>query len=73
MKKGTILKTTAVLFVATLALASCSKNKCYECHYDNPDGSIVDIGEYCGEDAENVEASGYNVNGEVRPVHCGEH
>ncbi len=73
MKKSTIMKTGVVVLFATFALASCKKNKCYECHYDK-DGGEVELGEYCGDDAENLEANGYNhSDGNTYEAHCGEH
>jgi effector-binding domain-containing protein len=58
------------LVIAGLALTSC--NKCAECHYDAP-GGIVEIGEYCGDELENIEKDGYTVNGDVYEVHCHDH
>lgn len=58
------------LLLAGFFLTSCEK--CAECHYDTPNG-IVEIGEYCGDDLEEIEGSGYEVNGESFEVHCHEH
>ncbi len=66
---------TKLFFAATLLIASvaCNKEECYECHYDGPNGEEVEIGEYCGDDAQNIETAGYDVDGVNYDVHCGEH
>ena len=53
----------------------CNKNKCYDCHYDGPNGEEVELGEYCGSSAEDLENSGYtdSITGVNYTVHCGEH
>ena len=59
--------------VAVLGFSACNKNKCHECHYDD-NGAEVELGEYCGDDLENLEASGYTDSaGTVHTVHCHEH
>lgn len=58
------------LIVVGMSFTSCKK--CAECHYDTP-GGIVEIGEYCGDELENIEANGYTLNGEVYEVHCHDH
>ena len=60
---------TAVLF---LAVTSCKKDECHECHYDM-NGSEVELGEKCGNELEELEASGYASNGTTYDVHCDEH
>lgn len=71
MKKVTLI--LGLVFVSSLAFVSCKKNECAECHYDK-DGAEVEIGEYCGDDIENIEKSGYaDTDGTVYTVHCGEH
>lgn len=64
-------KLVAIGFVV-LAISSCKKDECHECHYD-VNGSEVSIGERCGDDLKAVEKDGYAVNGEVVTVHCHEH
>ena len=56
-------------------LVSCKKDQCYECHYDGPNGAEVELGEYCGDAAEQLENDGYNdsITGQNYTVHCGEH
>ena len=59
-----------------VALTSC--NKCHECHYESVDASgvetEVELGEYCGDELEDIEASGYQVNDSTTvDVHCHEH
>lgn len=58
------------LIIAGLSLTSCKK--CAECHYDAPNG-IVEIGEYCGDDLEDIEQSGYTKDGVSYEVHCHDH
>lgn len=67
MKKRLFL---SVLVVAGLSLTSCKK--CSECHYDSPNGE-VELGEFCGDELEDLESSGYTVNGENYEIHCHEH
>ena len=66
---------TKLFFAATLLIASvaCNKDECYECHYDGPNGEEVEIGEYCGDAAQDIETAGYDVDGVNYDVHCGEH
>ena len=66
---------TKLFFAATLLIASvaCNKEECYECHYDGPNGQEVEIGEYCGDAAQDIETSGYTVDSVNYVVHCGEH
>ena len=68
MKKSVLL----VVAVAGLALVSCKKDECHECHYDGPNGE-VELGEKCGDELESLEANGYNENGTNYVVHCHEH
>jgi hypothetical protein len=69
------MKKVAILFsaVALIGLTSC--NKCVECHAD-VNGGEVELGEYCGDEAEALENTGYVVpsdtTGTVHVVHCGE-
>ena len=55
-----------------VALSSCKKFDCHACHYDGPSGE-VELGEKCGDDLEDLEASGINVGGTNYEVHCHEH
>ncbi len=69
------MKKVAILFsaVALIGLTSC--NKCVECHAD-VNGGEVELGEYCGDEAEALENTGYvdptDSTGTVNVVHCGE-
>ena len=56
---------------AMVSLSSCKKDECKECHYDGPNGE-VELGEKCGDDIEDLEASGHTVDGQTYTVHCGE-
>lgn len=71
MKKAKITLVGLVV-VAGFGMTSCKK--CSECHYEK--GSTeVEIGEYCGDDIEDLEAAGYYVVAEdtTYEAHCGEH
>ncbi|PKR81852.1 hypothetical protein CW751_00500 [Brumimicrobium salinarum] len=67
MKKSIVLST---VLVSSLFFTSCKK--CAECHYDSPNGE-VEIGEYCGDELEEIEQSGTIVNGTQFEVHCHDH
>lgn len=58
--------------VIMLALASCKKEECHECHYDF-NGEEIELGKKCGDDLKAIEKSGYAVNGVTHEVHCHEH
>lgn len=68
------MKTTiiATLTIGLIVLSACKK--CAECHYDSPNGE-VEIGEYCKDDLEAVEANGHydSTNDTTYEVHCSEH
>ncbi len=59
------------VFATTLLFASCAK-KCHECHYDM-NGAEIEIGEYCGDELEAIEANGYAMGDTIHEVHCHEH
>ena len=68
MKKVGFIAAAAVL---TLSFASCKK--CHDCHYDL-NGAEVELGEFCDDELEEVEANGYSINDTtVVTVHCEEH
>ena len=58
-----------LLFITAIGFSSCKK--CGECHYDGPSGE-VEMGEYCDDELEAIEAEGYIENGVTYEVHCGE-
>jgi len=62
------------LFALSTALlaVSCKRESCHECHYDL-NGAEVEIGEYCGDELEAIEADGYRVDTITYEVHCHEH
>jgi hypothetical protein len=68
--KRLFIPTAAFFF---LAFASCKKSECHECHYDDASGAEVELGEYCDDELESLEANGYNDNGAIRTVHCHGH
>ncbi|RFC55622.1 hypothetical protein [Brumimicrobium aurantiacum] len=67
MKKKLIL---GAIIAVGFSFTSCEK--CAECHYDGPNGE-VELGEYCGDDLEDIEDAGMSVNGEDYEVHCHDH
>lgn len=58
--------------IGSVAMISCTKDECHECHYDGPNGE-VELGEKCGDELESLEANGYEDNGTTYTVHCHEH
>lgn len=66
--------TVFFLFALSTALlaVSCKRESCHECHYDL-NGAEVEIGEFCGDELEAVEADGYRVDTVTYEVHCNEH
>jgi hypothetical protein len=57
--------------IAMVSLSSC-KDQCHDCHYD-VNGTEVEIGEYCGDELEAIEAGGFAVGDTTYEVHCHEH
>ena len=69
------MKTGKKLLIALFGfflIVSCKKNQCAECHYDGANGAEVELGEYCGDDLENIEADGYSDGTTMYEVHWGE-
>ncbi len=67
------MKKVGFIAAAVLAVSFVSCNKCHDCHYDL-NGTEVEIGEFCGDELEDVEANGYALNDStVVTVHCEEH
>ena len=66
--------TVFFLFALSTALlaVSCKRESCHECHYDL-NGAEVEIGEFCGDELEAVEADGYRVDTVTYEVQCNEH
>ena len=62
--------TLVSLVSLSMMLGSC--NKCHECHYDKA-GAEVELGEYCNDDLEDLEANGYVDSTGTYEVHCHEH
>lgn len=72
MKKVSITLIASTL-VLIIVISSCKKEECHECHYDD-NGGEVELGSYCGDDLEEIEANGYvDSNGDNHEVHCHEH
>lgn len=71
MKK---VKFTLIALTVITALGFSSCKKCSECHYDK-DGAEVEIGEYCDDDLEAIEANGYHYHEEdtTYEAHCHGH
>lgn len=70
MKKSVILFVMAA--ASAIAISSCSKNKCHDCHYDK-NGAEVELGQKCGDDLEQLESNGYTDTTGTYTVHCHEH
>ena len=56
MKTNLLLFAAAISFVALTS--SCKKDKCSECHYDDINDNEVEMGEFCGDALEDLEALG---------------
>ena len=69
MKKVNFIIAAAALVI----MSSCGKDECHDCHYDGPGGAEVELGEYCGQAAEDLENAGYTDSTGTYTVHCGEH
>lgn len=69
MKKSILV----VIAVTGLAIVSCKKDECHECHYEDASNAEVELGEKCGSELEDLEANGINVGGTNYEVHCHEH
>lgn len=61
-----------LVFTISLITVSCQRDHCHDCHYDL-NGAEVEIGEYCGDELETIEAEGYRVDTVIYEVHCHEH
>ena len=66
------LKMILPIAFGVVLFTSCNKEECHECHYDK-DGAEIELGEKCGSELENLEASGFNEGGINYTVHCHEH
>lgn len=72
MNKTIQLLMLYVILLIASTFVSCKKNDCHACHYDK-NGAEIEIGEYCGEDLEQIEAKGYTDSTGNYEVHCHEH
>ncbi len=84
-------KTSYLLIPMLFFLMSCSTEDCHECHiaFMNASGVEIEgeIGEFCGENLEDVENNGYHLNNDLvvgndiipaghydaSEIHCEEH
>jgi hypothetical protein len=66
------MKNALLVLVVLCFLAVSCKKKCHECHYDL-NNAEVEIGEYCGDDLEALETTGFAVGDTTYEVHCHEH
>jgi len=73
MKTSNVAKVGIALAFVGFAFVGCNKNKCAECHYEDSSNAEVEIGEYCGDDIEDIESTGYSDGTTTYEVHCGEH
>lgn len=61
------------LVAISVTFYSCKRDVCHDCHYDKA-GTEVEMGEYCGEALENLEATGtYTDSTGTYEVHCHGH
>lgn len=67
MKKGLILLTVLA------GMASCNRDECHECHYENANDEEVSIGIKCNEELAEAEQNGHTVDSTTYEVHCEEH
>ena len=66
------MKKLAIIFGALSIFGFTACNKCHECHYDL-NGTEVELGEFCGDDLTDIEATGFvDTAGNTHVVHCGE-
>ena len=71
MKNFRNLVGLAVL-VGMLAFTSCKKFDCHACHYEGPNGEVA-LGNKCGNEVEDLMATGVDVDGTNYEVHCHGH
>lgn len=68
---NTLLK-FGIIAATAITIYSCKKETCTECHYDKGTEEI-ELGEKCGDELEQVEASGITVDSVHYEVHCHGH
>ena len=76
MKKEVLKVSAVVLFGGFLLLSGLTScKKCAECDYHDENDNEVELGEYCKDDLENIEAEGYYDSSKdtTFEVHCGAH
>lgn len=69
---------TKIMIIAVAALLGGTLTgckKCSECHYDGVGGEEVELGEYCDDELEDLEANGHHDHNAdtTYEVHCHEH
>lgn len=69
-----MIQLTKIGFIGILVISiySCKKETCTECHYEKGTEE-VELGEKCGEELEQLEASGITVDSVHYEVHCHGH
>ncbi len=60
------------VLIGMVALSSCMKFDCHACHYEGPNGD-VSLGKKCGNEVEDLMATGVDVDGTNYEVHCHGH
>lgn len=66
-----MMKTTkTILALGLLAISFNSCKKCHECHYDDANDQAVELGEFCGDELEALEANGHTIGETTYVVHC---
>jgi hypothetical protein len=64
---------SAVIVAVSLAIFSCKRDECHECHYDDVNGNEVPLGDKCGDELETLEVNGYTDTTGNYVVHCHGH
>lgn len=67
------LKLLIIGTICSIAIYSCKKEECHECHYEDANNDAIELGEKCGDDLEALERDGYTTGGVTYEVHCHEH
>jgi hypothetical protein len=70
--KNSILALSFIL-LTSLFIGSCNTEECHECHYEDANNNKVELGEFCDEALEAIEANGHSTNDTTYEVHCHEH
>lgn len=74
LMKKSIFAFAIFALVFSSFITSCKKKEtCHECHYEDSNNNMVDLGMKCGDELEKLESEGVVVDGQKREVHCHDH